>query len=68
MRLRSGKIYSLNFKCNCYRCDNWSICCFCSDKRASKEYYLVSSIDKMGYYCTKKENREYHYCPSCKKL
>ena len=67
MKLRSGKIYST--KCNCYKCDNlYSNCCFCSDKRPYKEHYLVSSINKLGYYCTKKENRYYHYCPSCKNL
>jgi hypothetical protein len=67
MKLRSGKIYSMKFKCNCHKCDNLTTnCCFCSDKRPFQEYYLVSSIDRLGYYCTKKENREYHYCPSCK--
>ncbi len=72
MRLRSGKVYSNSsinsIICNCYKCDNWSNCCFCSDKRPNKEYYLVSSIDSLGYYCTKKENRYYNYCPSCKNL
>lgn len=68
MKLRSGRIYSVNCNCN-KRCENWSkLCCFCSDKRPNKEYYLVRSIDIEGYYITKTENRYYHYCPSCKNI
>ena len=56
-------------KRKCDNCDNCELttplCCYCMDKRERSNGYVVYNCTYMRDFTI--QNRNYYYCPSCKK-